>query len=215
MQLSWTKAVSLVGKLHCSVLFVVFAATVARCEPAGNSDAVERGRYLARAADCVACHTAPGGVQFAGGRRLPTPLGQIYSTNITPDRKTGIGAWSLADFSRAVREGVAKDGHYLYPAMPFPAYAKITDADIESLYAFFQHGVASVEQANRPSDIPFPLSFRFPLYFWDLFVRRGPFQSDPTRDAQWNRGAYLVQGLGHCGTCHSPRSLHLAHESAD
>ena len=209
MQLSWTKAVSLVGKLHCSVLFVVFAATVARCEPAGNSDAVERGRYLARAADCVACHTAPGGVQFAGGRRLPTPLGQIYSTNITPDRKTGIGAWSLADFSRAVREGVAKDGHYLYPAMPFPAYAKITDADIESLYAFFQHGVASVEQANRPSDIPFPLSFRSPLYFWDLFVRRGPFQSDPTRDAQWNCGAYLVQGLGHCGTCHSPRSLTL------
>lgn len=144
---------------------------------------------------------------------MPTPLGRIYTTNITPDPETGIGSYSLADFSRAVREGVAKDGHYLYPAMPFPAFAKVDDADIKSLYEYFQHGVAPVKQSDRPSDIPFPLNLRFPLYFWDMFVRRGPFQPNPSQDAQWNRGAYLVQGLGHCGTCHSPRALTL-HEKA-
>jgi thiosulfate dehydrogenase len=205
---------SLTAWPHCcaAVLFLVVTAAQAETAPPASADekaAVERGRYLAKAGDCGACHTAPGGKEFAGGLPLPTPLGKIYSTNITPDRKTGIGSWSLADFSRAVRRGVAKGGRYLYPAMPFPAYVKITDADIASLYAFFEHGVAPVEQANRRSDIPFPLNLRFPLYFWDLFVHRGPFHPDPTKDAQWNRGAYLVQGLGHCGTCHTPRSLTL------
>ncbi len=177
------------------------------------ADPVERGRYLARAADCGACHTAPGGEEFAGGLPMPTPLGRIYTTNITPDPDTGIGTYSLKDFSRAVREGVAEDGHYLYPAMPFPSFAKISDADIESLYDYFQHGVAPVKRANRPSDIPFMLNFRFPLVVWDMLVRRGPFRPNPAQDAQWNRGAYLVQGLGHCGTCHSPRALTL-HEKA-
>ena len=196
-------------KLYWCGVVVVLAATVARAETGPAADAVERGRYLAVAADCGACHTGPGGEEFAGGLPMPTPLGRIYSTNITPDRQTGIGAYSIEDFSRAVREGVAKDGHYLYPAMPFPAFAKIDDADIQSLYAYFQHGVAPVKQANRPSDIPFPLSFRFPLFFWDMFVRRGPFQPNPSEDAQWNRGAYLVEGPGHCAICHSPRALTL------
>jgi thiosulfate dehydrogenase len=196
----------------CSVV-VVLAATAARAETGSAAASVERGRYLARAADCAACHTARGGEEFAGGLPMPTPLGRIYTTNITPDPETGIGTYSLGDFSRAVREGVAKDGHNLYPAMPFPSFAKISDADIESLYDYFQHGVAPVKRANRSSDIPFPLSFRFPLVVWDMLVRRGPFRPNPAEDAQWNRGAYLVQGLGHCGTCHSPRALTL-HEKA-
>jgi mono/diheme cytochrome c family protein len=203
------KSKSLMAKLYWCCACIVLAATAARAETAPTADSVERGSYLAGAADCVACHTAPGGKEFAGGLPMPTPLGRIYSTNITPDRETGIGSYSVEDFTRAVREGVAKDGHYLYPAMPFPAYAKISDADIQLLYAYFQHGVAPVKHANRPSDIPFPLSFRFPLFFWDMFVRRGPFQPNASQDAQWNRGAYLVQGLGHCGTCHSPRALTL------
>ncbi len=205
-----TRSELLTAKLYWCCVFVILAATAARAETAAATDtAVERGRYLARAGDCAACHTAPGGKAFAGGLPMPTPLGRIYTTNITPDPETGIGAYSLQDFSRALRDGVAKDGHYLYPAMPFPAFAKIDDADMASLYAYFQHGVEPVKQANRASDIPFPLNFRFPLYFWDLYVRREPFQRDPAHDAQWNRGAYLVQGLGHCGTCHSPRSLTL------
>ncbi len=198
------------ARFHLLCALVVIAATAARAETVPSTDsAVQRGRYLARAGDCIACHTAPGGKEFAGGLPMPTPLGTIYSTNITPDVETGIGSYSLEEFSRAVRDGVAKDGHYLYPAMPFPAFAKIDNADIKSLYEYFRHGVAPVRQANRPSDIRFPLNFRFPLYLWDMFVRRGPFQSNPAEDAQWNRGAYLVQGLGHCGTCHSPRSLTL------
>lgn len=204
------KSKTLMAKLYWCCAFVILAATAACAETASATDtAVERGRYLARAGDCGACHTAPGGKAFAGGLPMPTPLGRIYTTNITPDLETGIGAYSLQDFSRALREGVAKDGHYLYPAMPFPAFGKIDDADIASLYAYFQHGVEPVKQANRTSDIPSPLNFRFPLYFWDLFVRRGAFVPDPAQDAQWNRGAYLVQGLGHCGTCHSPRSITL------
>lgn len=198
------------AKLYWCCALLLLAATGSRAESAPAADsAVERGRYLARAADCVACHTASDGEEFAGGRPIATPIGRIYSTNITPDAATGIGSYSVEDFSRAVREGIAKDGHYLYPAMPFPAYAKISAVDIADLYAYFQHGVAPVKHANHPSAIPFPLSFRFPLYFWDMFVRRGSFQPNPARDAQWNRGAYLVQGLGHCGTCHSPRALTL------
>ena len=198
------------AKLYWCCAVLVLAVTASRAETAPAADtAVERGRYLARAADCGACHTASGGEEFAGGRPMATPLGRIYTTNITPAPETGIGSYGVEDFSRAVREGIAKDGHYLYPAMPFPAYAKISEADIHDLYAYFKDGVAPVKHANRPSAIPFPLSFRFPLYFWDMFVRRGPFQPNSDRDALWNRGAYLVQGLGHCGTCHSPRALTL------
>ncbi len=198
------------GALWCCA-FIILAATAARAETASTADsAMEPGLYLARAAGCAACHTAAGGERFAGGRPLMTPVGRIYTTNITPDRETGIGSYSSADFSRAVRQGIAKDGHRLYPAMPFPSYAKISDADMAILYNYFQHRVAAVRQADRPADIPFPLNFRFPLIVWDaMFLHRGTFQSDPARDAQWNRGAYLVQAIGHCGACHSPRALTL------
>jgi len=194
-------------------LVSVMATAVAQAEPVPTAEAEERGHYLALAADCAACHTAPGGAEFAGGLPIPTPLGRIYTTNITADPETGIGSYTLEDFSHALREGVAKGGRYLYPAMPFPSYAKISDADIQALYTYFQHGVAPVKQRNRTSDIPYVLDFRFPLFFWDLMLRRGPFRPDPNHDAQWNRGAYLVQSLGHCGTCHSPRTFTL-HEKA-
>ena len=121
---------------------------------------VEAGRAVAIASDCIACHTVPGGKPFAGGLPMTTPIGTIYSTNITPSAKTGIGDYTYGDFTRAVREGVAKDGHRLYPAMPYPSYAKLTDADVKALYAWFMNGVEAVEQPNRPGDIPWPLSIR-------------------------------------------------------
>jgi mono/diheme cytochrome c family protein len=170
--------------------------------------AMDRGEYLARAGDCVACHSTPGGKAFAGGLKMGTPLGNIYATNVTPDRATGIGAYTLADFDRALRRGVAKDGHYLYPAMPYPSYAKLTDADIAALYRFFMTEVPPVRQPNRPSEIPWPLNWRWPLAIWDaIFMDHAVYQAKPEQSAAWNRGAYLVQGLGHCGACHTPRGL--------
>ncbi len=175
-------------------------------QPAAQIAGESRGAYLARAADCIACHSTPEGKPFAGGLKMGTPLGNIFSTNITPDTQTGIGRYSLADFDRAVRQGVAKDGHHLYPAMPYPSYARISDADLAALYGYFMHEVAPVRQQNRASEIRWPLNMRWPLAIWNgLFVDTQPYRTDPAHDAQWNRGAYLVQGLGHCGACHTPR----------
>src|SRR6202162_5922224 len=158
------------------------------------------GEYSARAADCVACHSIPGGKAFAGGLKMGTPLGAIYSTNITPDPETGIGRYSLANFDRAVRQGIAKDGHRLYPAMPYPSYVKLTDADVAALYGFFMKQVPAVRQANLKSEIPALLSIRWPLAIWNVFFApSGSYVAKPDHDAAWNRGAYLVQGLGHCG----------------
>jgi mono/diheme cytochrome c family protein len=173
---------------------------------APDSAAMARGAYLARAGDCVACHSAPGGKAFAGGLPMPTPLGTVYSTNISPDAQTGIGAWSERDFERALRRGVARDGHNLYPAMPYPSYAKVSDADVAALYAYFMNAVAPVRQANRKPDIGFPLNMRWPLALWNLvFLDSTPYRAKPDHTAEWNRGAYLVQGLGHCGACHTAR----------
>lgn len=189
-------------------LGLIIAAAPSQAQNAFSPDQVEQGRYLARAGDCVACHTAPGGKDFAGGLGIDTPIGRIYSTNITPDPKNGIGAYSFADFDRALRHGVAKDGHALYPAMPYPSYAMISDADSKALYAYFMSGVEAVDAPNRSSDIPWPLSMRWPLRIWGrLYGQTQPFQVDPDHDAAWNRGAYLVEGLGHCGSCHTPRGI--------
>ena len=171
-----------------------------------SAQEIARGDYLAHAADCVACHTMPEGAAFAGGRGMGTPLGAVYTTNITPDPATGIGQYSLQDFDRALRRGIARDGHYLYPSMPYPSYAKLADADVAALYAFFMRAVAPVRQANRPTGIRWPLSIRWPLAIWNtVFLDKAPYNSIPGQDAQRNRGAYLVQGLGHCGACHTPR----------
>ena len=172
--------------------------------------------YLARAADCVACHSIPGGKGFAGGLKMGTPLGIIYSTNITPDPETGIGRYSLADFDRAVRYGIAKDGHHLYPAMPYPSYVKLADADVVALYRFFMKQVPPVHQANLKSEIPALLSFRWPLVFWNFFFAPGvSYVAKPGHDTVWNRGAYLVQGPGHCGACHTPRGIGLQERALD
>ena len=167
---------------------------------------IARGAYLAKAADCVACHSSAGGKPFAGGLPMSTPMGKIFTTNITPDPDTGIGRYTEADFFRAVRGGVARDGRNLYPAMPYPSYAKINDEDMRALYAYFMHGVQPVRQDNRAAEIPWPMNMRWPLTLWNLvFLDKTIYQPKAAKDAVWNRGAYLVQGLGHCGACHTPR----------
>lgn len=169
---------------------------------------IEETSYEARLSDCVACHSLPGGAPFAGGLAMGSPLGVIYATNITPDKETGIGNYTLADFDRAVRHGVAKDGHRLYPAMPYPSYAKLTDEDVKKLYDYFMFQVEPVSRPNPPSDIPSPLNIRWPLAYWNaVFAPGGVYQNNPEQSEAWNRGAYIVQGPGHCGSCHTERGL--------
>ena len=175
-----------------------------------------KGEYLARAGDCVACHSVRGGKAFAGGLRMGTPMGAIYSTNITPDPQTGIGTYSLEDFDRAVRSGIAKDGHRLYPAMPFPSYAKISDDDLQALYTFFMKEVPPVHQPNTPNEIAWYLSPRWPLAIWSVvFAPKAGYAARQDHDAAWNRGAYLIEGLGHCGACHTPRGWAFQEKALD
>ena len=174
-----------------------------------------RGKYLATAGDCVVCHTVSEGEPFAGGQKMATPLGAIYSTNIPPDRETGIGDWTFEDFDRAMRTGVARDGRRLYPAMPYPSYARLTDGDMRALYAYFLDEVAPVRRWNTEPDIPVPLNARWPLAIWTLVGGGDAFRLDPRFDAEWNLGAYLVQGLGHCGACHTPRGWLFQEKSLD
>ncbi|AUG02318.1 alcohol dehydrogenase [Pseudomonas sp. 09C 129] len=187
-------------------------AAATRFDPA----LVSRGEYVARVSDCVACHSLPGKAPFAGGLEMATPLGAIHATNVTPDRDTGIGAYSLADFDRAVRHGVAPGGRRLYPAMPYPSYVKLSDDDMRALYAFFMKGVQPVSQPNAPSAIPWPLNMRWPIALWNgLFAPSTPYAAKPAQDALWNRGAYIVQGPGHCGSCHTPRGLAFNEQALD
>jgi mono/diheme cytochrome c family protein len=185
----------------------------------GDAAMVEKGRYLATAGDCVACHTVSGGQPFAGGLPMASPIGIIYSSNITSDRDTGIGKYSLNDFDRALRHGISPSGNTLYPAMPYPSYARLRDEDVLALYIYFMHGVTSVHAANLATEIPWPLSMRWPLAIW-----RKLFAPDPDRlastaihysDRAVARGAYLVQGLEHCGSCHTPRALTLQEKALD
>jgi alcohol dehydrogenase (quinone), cytochrome c subunit len=169
---------------------------------------IARGAYLAKLGDCAACHSVPGKPAFSGGLRMVTPIGAIYSTNITPDVVYGIGRFSLTDFDRALRFGVA-EGHTLYPAMPYTSYYNTTPEDVAALYAYFKQGVAAAGIPNRPSDIPFPLSMRWPLTYWRwLFASRPePFRPAPGMSSEVASGAYFVNGLGHCGECHTPRAI--------
>jgi alcohol dehydrogenase (quinone), cytochrome c subunit len=173
-----------------------------------DSALIKRGEYLAKAGDCVACHTAPGGEPFAGGLPMVAPIGTIYSSNITPDPETGIGRYSYGDFERAVRRGIRPDGDALYPAMPYPSYARVTDADMQALYAYFMRGMKPVHKPDRPNGIRWPLSMRWPLTYWRwLFAPSAPAPLRGTTTPLLDRGAYLVEGLGHCGACHTPRAI--------
>jgi len=179
-----------------------------------SNAAIERGRLVAAAGDCIVCHTAPGGIDNAGGRPLETPFGTVYTTNITPDRETGIGAWSYAAFERAMREGIHRDGRRLYPAFPYTAFAKMSDADMQALYAYLMTR-EPVSSSPPPTRLDFPYNLRPMLAGWNLlFHRNERYTPDPERSTLWNRGAYLVQGAGHCAACHSPRNA-LGAEKSD
>lgn len=165
-----------------------------------------RGAYLARAGNCQDCHTPRGAPPYSGGRGIPTPFGTVYSSNLSADPATGIGAWSATDFRRALHNGRSRDGRLLYPAFPYDAYTRITDADADALFAFLRSQPAVV-QPNRPHALRFPYDTQAALAVWRaLYFRPGRFASNPARSPHWNRGAYLVQGLGHCAACHAERN---------
>ena len=167
---------------------------------------IEKGRVLAAAGDCIVCHTAPGGAPNAGGRAMDTPFGTVYSSNLTPDAVTGLGAWSFSAFQRAMREGISRDGHHLYPAFPYTAFTKVNDDDLTAMYAYLmaQPAVASSVPETK---LAFPFSLRPLMALWNaLYLTPGVVPAVPSRSAEWNRGAYLVNGLGHCGACHTARN---------
>lgn len=171
--------------------------------PRSATQIIERGEYLARAGDCVACHTTPNSALFAGGREMATPFGSLFVPNITPDEETGIGNWTAEDFYRMMHSGVSKDGSLLYPAMPFASYTKISRADSDAIYAYLQ-SVPPIHQRNRPHELHFPFNNRDLLIGWrTLYFHEGEYVPDSKRSEEWNRGAYLVQGLGHCAMCHT------------
>ena len=171
--------------------------------PTATTQAIVEGEYLARAGDCVACHEAPGGRAFAGGRAMPTPFGALYVPNITPDDETGIGLWTSADFYRMMHNGVSRDGSLLYPAMPFASYTKVTRDDSDKIFAYLM-SVPPVHQKNHPHALRFPYNQRDVLIGWRaLYLIEGEYRKDPAQTERWNRGAYLVQGLGHCTMCHT------------
>ncbi len=171
-----------------------------------NAAQLRRGQYLVRVGDCTSCHTREGGVPFAGGFGLNTPFGVIYSTNITSDRHHGVGALTPEKFYRVLHDGVGPKGALLYPAMPYPYFARVTRADSDAMLAYLKTVPASPNR-RPPDDLPFPFSIRSLVGAWNLlFFDSGVFEPDPAKSAQWNRGAYLVTGLGHCGACHTPKN---------
>jgi mono/diheme cytochrome c family protein len=179
--------------------------SIAQAEPPKSfpREQVAKGQELAHIGNCLGCHTAEGGKPYAGGTPLKTPFGTIYGTNITPDPETGVGAWSLEAFSRAMREGLDREGRHLFPAFPYDHFTKLTDEDIAALYAFVMTR-EPVRQENRRNSVPIP---RAAVGIWkSKYLERGRFQPDAGRSAEWNRGAYLVEGLAHCGACHTPRN---------
>ena len=171
--------------------------------PADQTELIKRGEYLARAGDCIACHTVRGGKTFAGGLPMLTPFGTLYTPNITPDDQYGIGKWTSEDFYRSIHLGRSKDGSLLYPAMPFTAYTKVTRADSDAMFAYMR-SVPPVNVPSRPHELRFPFNQRNMLIGWRvLFFSEGEFKPDPTKSVEWNRGAYLIEGLGHCSMCHT------------
>lgn len=167
---------------------------------------IDQGRRLAHMGDCAVCHTAPGGQRNAGGLAMPSPFGTIYSTNITPDAETGIGRWSYEAFERAMRHGVDREGNYLYPAFPYTAFTRVTDEDMKALYAFLMTEPAVSNEAPKTA-LNFPFNVRRGLALWNaLYLEPGEQPAPANQSGEWIRGAYLVEGLGHCAACHSPRN---------
>jgi len=189
---------------------IIWRPAIATIEPPSpqsfDAALVRHGRDLAAIGNCNDCHTLRGGKDFAGGVAVPTPFGTIYSSNITPDTETGIGSWSEAAFRRAMRTGVDREGRHLYPTFPYDHFANVSDTDDRALYAFLMTR-AAVHAPARENRLSFPLDRRFVIAGWKLlFLRHGIYQPDPAHSPEWNRGAYLVEGLAHCGACHTPRN---------
>jgi len=210
-------AVALLGVL--GLLALAWRPAIAPIQPtaAGHfpADLVSRGAVLAGAGYCATCHTAKGGPRYAGNYPMRTDFGTIYSSNITPDPETGIGQWSEAAFIRAMRKGVARDGSHLFPAFPYQHFELVTDEDLRALYAYLM-SQPPVRLAQQKPDVPFPLNWRALQAGWKLlFFREGQFGPVSGKDAQWNRGAYLAEGLGHCSACHSPRNKLGAEKAGD
>ena len=183
-----------------------YVASASPADHALNDANIARGAYLARAGDCMACHTARGGVPYAGGRALDTPFGRLFAPNITPEPTTGIGSWTPDDFWRALHNGKSKDGRLLYPAFPYTNYTKVTRPDADALFAYLR-SLPPVRQPNLPHELRFPYNQQLTLAGWRLlYFRPGVQQPDASKDVHWNRGAYLVEGLGHCAACHSSRN---------
>ncbi|MEH2491511.1 c-type cytochrome [Bradyrhizobium sp. AZCC 2230] len=210
------------GHRICALLILFAGSLMAgassaaeQIDPPADKATIERGAYLAIAADCAACHTAPGGKPFAGGLPIGTPLGTIYSTNITPSAEFGIGRYTADEFARALRRGIRRDGAQLYPAMPYTSYAKFTDDDARALYAYFTKGVQPVDVRAPVTALPFPMNIRLSMMVWNfLFLDSNVYAPDPRQSAEWNRGAYLAQGAAHCGTCHTPRGFLMQEEAS-
>ncbi|EPO8100705.1 c-type cytochrome [Pseudomonas aeruginosa] len=196
-------------KLVSNLLTLASAALLAQAAYA-QEDLLAKGEYLTRAANCVACHTVPGGQPFAGGVEFKLPFGSLFSPNITPDPQTGIGAWTDDEFVSALQTGIGRDGKHYYPAFPYTSYSKMSRDDILAIKGYLD-SLQPVEQAPRENHIGFPFNQRWGMVFWNLlFLNDEPFQADSQRSAEWNRGKYLVEGPGHCGECHSPRNLFQA-----
>ena len=189
--------------LRCSIRPWHSAAT--------DAGEIQHGEYIAIASDCEACHTAPGGKRLAGGLPIESPLGTIYSTNITPSKQYGIGNYSLQQFSDALRGGIRADGAHLYPAMPYASYALLTDDDVKALYIYFAKAVPAVDEPPaKATSLPFPYNMRFSMAFWNaLFLNAKPFTPDSSKSSEWNRGKYLADGPTHCGECHTPRGFFM------
>jgi mono/diheme cytochrome c family protein len=193
--------------LLATAIFVVGLGGVASAQSRQSFDRVERGRYLAVLGDCGACHTTPGGAPFAGGLALQTPFGTLVAPNITPDQETGIGNMTNAEFLATLHDGRGRNGRRLYPAMPYPAYTKMSDEDVLDIRAYLAT-VAPVSNKVISNQLPFPLNIRLAMVFWNaLNFSPGRYQPNPQKSAEWNRGAYIVEGAAHCGTCHTPKTI--------
>jgi mono/diheme cytochrome c family protein len=190
-----------------TAVFLVASSSMASAQDTQNFDRIERGRYLAVVSDCAACHTAPGGQPFAGGLALRTPFGKLVVPNITADRETGIGNMTDNEFLAALHDGRGHDGTRLYPAMPYPAYTKMTDDDVLAMRAYLAT-VTPVSNRVVSNQLPFPLNIRLAMVFWNaLSFTPGRYQPNPQKSAEWNRGSYIVEGAAHCGTCHTPKTI--------